>query len=135
MSQRNVPSSEVLRATLGMFRLLTWKGLASAAVLPGLGLMLYYGLVALVRVELGGWPNFNDRLPTRFLSVYADDVYFFAGLLIGSLYVVPFLFIVCLCFRRLRRLATYILAHVAFVGLAIGCAALAPHAFLNWFLD
>ena len=135
MSRQSVLSSGAPEAAPGGFGSLTWKGFAWAAVLPGLGVLLFCALVFHVRLTLGRWPHFNESLPTRALSFHDTCVDVVAFFLFVSLYVVPLLVILSLCFRRWRHIAVYVFAYAVFVALAWGSVLLAPHEFLNWFLD
>jgi len=135
MNQRNILSSELADATSGISRSLGWRGFAWAAALPGLGLLLFYGLVLHTRLALGRWPNFGERLPTQILSLHNTLVWDCYAALFFSLYAVPILIIVSVCFRKTRRFAFYLFAYAMAAILAGALVQLAPHSFLNWFFD
>ena len=133
MNRQNTAIAETPKPFL--FPPLTWKGFAWAAALPGAGALLFHTLVLHTRIVMGRWPHFNESLPTRLLSFHDKCVDYVAFFLFASLYVVPVLVIASLCFRRSRHVAVYIIAYSAFVMFAGSSIYLAPHEFLNWFLD
>jgi len=110
-------------------------GLAS---LPGLLLLcLFYSLALNMYSSLGDWPvsigneGFSDQL-VRHAELTG---LYFALLLYVCTFVWPILFIICLGSQRLRRYVpvatTFAIAcYLAFVGILV-----APHGFLNWWLD
>jgi hypothetical protein len=135
MNQENILSGDILKPFFQTFHALTWKGFAWAALLPGLGMLLFYTLALHVRFVLGRWPDFGERLPTQFLSLHEKCVWHFYGALFFSLCAVPFLVIGSVCFRRWRHLSVYFISYAIFAALAGVSILLAPHAFLNWFFD
>lgn len=116
-------------------RSLTWRGFAWAVAVPTAWLLLFYGLVVHVRLNLGGWPRFGQQFDRWPLSFHEKAVWHFGTALAASLWVIPCVLVGCLFFRRWRHVSVYALTYGAAVGVAFGAMFLAPHEFLNWFFD
>lgn len=114
---------------------LTCKGFLWSTAIPICCLQFFYIYVTHVRLSLGRWPHFNEALDGWIFTFYDHAIRLIIVTLIGSLFVAPFIVIVCLCVRRWRHIAIYTIAYCASVGLAFGGMHLVPHAFWNWFMD
>ena len=112
------------------------RGVVVALVYPVLGLLLWYSLAAHLRLGLGRWPESIGIEPgTPFFRAHAGVmrwliiIGFFstmvAGVVGGVLVVIP----------RTRKLSVYPLAFAGGCLVAFGLMHLAPHSFINWFLD
>jgi len=134
MNQPNVLPVEALNGFAGAFRPPTWRGFAWAIALPVFGAVLFYSLVLHAHFTLNRWPSFGEKLP-KLILFHRRCVQDFAWFLFFSLYLVPFLAIGSLCFRRWRHISVYAVAYAVFVALAAASVLLAPRPFLNWFFD
>lgn len=114
---------------------LTRKGFACAVGFPVSWILLYYAFVAHVRLSLGRWPHFGENLADWALTAHFQAVMLLLQALLVSLLVAAIIFVGCLFFPRWRHVSVYALCYGAGVGLAFGSLFLAPHSFLNWFLD
>ena len=119
----------------GIKRSLTWKGVAWSLALPALWILLYYALIAHIRLALGRWPKFGESLASSSLTVHYEAVIQLLGALVGSLYVVPVIAGTCALSPRWRRVSIYSTCYAAGVGVAWGVLFLAPHPFLDWLFD
>jgi len=119
----------------GMTDPLTRTGFAWALALPACWILLYYALVAHVRLSLGRWPKFGENLAGWALSFHYQAVELLLVALVGSLCVAAAILVGCLVLPRWRYVSVYALCYGAGVGVAVGSLFLAPHSFLNWFLD
>jgi hypothetical protein len=136
MNQSKVSSVEARESCAGTFRPLTWRGFAWAAALPAFGVFLFYSFIAHVRLAMGSWPVFGEKLATPLLSFHCHCVMRFALVLFASIYVAWALMVGSACFRRWRHIAIYSGAYLLFIALAfVFTCILAPHPFLNWFFD
>ena len=104
-------------------------------LLPACWLLLFYVFVIHVRLSLGQWPRFGQRLQEWPFPFYDYAIRHGAWALVNSLYIAAMILIGCLFFRRLRHVSVYAAAYGASVEIAIGAMFLAPHPFLNWFFD
>jgi hypothetical protein len=118
-----------------MTHLLTLKGFLWATALPTFWLLLFYTFVAHVRLSLGRWPEFGQQLEGWSFAFFDQATRQVAGALVSSLFILPLLLVACLFFRRWRHISVYAVAYGAAVGIAIGVMFLAPHSFLNWYID
>jgi hypothetical protein len=118
-----------------MTRSVTWRGLLWATTLPACWLILFYAFVGYVRFSLGRWPEFGQQLEGGSYALLDQVSRFGAQALVSSLFIVPVLLIACLFFRRWRHVSVYAATYAVAVGVAIGVVFLAPHPFMNWYLD
>ena len=118
-----------------MTKPLTWRGFLWATALPAGWFLLFYTFVLHVRLSLGQWPRFGQHLDGLVFGFYDQAVRLVGWALVRSLYFVPLILIGCLCTRRWRHVSIYAAGYAAAVGIAFGAIFLAPHPFLNWFLD
>jgi hypothetical protein len=127
--------SRVREFVVGMFRQLTVKGFLWSATVPLAVLLLFYGLVLHVWLRLGRWPHFGENFQNPVLQMHADAVLHVGGLIGISLMAAPVVALVCLFFRRWRQVWIYLVCYAIGVAILWGAVTLAPHEFLNWFLD
>jgi hypothetical protein len=116
-------------------RSLSRKGFLCVVAFPVSWLVVFYGLVAHVRIALGRWPNFGESFNGWALSAHSQATWYLAAALVVSLYPAPLVLIGCLFFQRFRHVSIYSLTYATAVGLAFGAMLLAPGPFLNWFFD
>ena len=114
---------------------LTWRGVAWAVALPASWVLLYYTFIAHVWFSLGRWPRFGEALEGWLVSAHYQTIWLLFGALVASLYVAPVILLICLFLRRYRHVCIYSLCYGVAIGLASDTVSLAPHSFLNWFLD
>jgi len=114
---------------------LTWRGVGWAVALPAFWVLLLYTFIAHVWFSLGRWPRFNERLDGRFIAFHEEAIGYCFWVLVASLCVAPLVLVGCLFLRRHKHVSVYALCYGAAVGLAFCALLLAPHEFLNWFLD
>ena len=119
----------------GITRSLTWKGSAWSLALPTFWILLYYAFVAHLRLYLGRWPKFGETLGSPLLAFHDRAVHCLLGALVGSLFVVPGIALICSFLPRWRHVSIYSIFYAAGVGVAWGALFSAPHPFLNWLLD
>jgi hypothetical protein len=134
MSQPNVLSAEAPNGFAGAFRPPTWRGFVWAVALPVFGVVLFYSLALHVHLTLNRWPFFGEKLPTPILF-HRRCVRDLAWILFFSLYLVPFVAVGSLRFRRWRHISVYAITYAVFVALAAASVLLAPRPFTNWFFD
>lgn len=118
-----------------MKRLLTWKGILWAAALPLCWFLLFHTFVIHVRLSLGQWPVFNQRLEGWALTWHEHAVFWGGAALISPVYAAPVLLVVCLFFARWRHVSVYVVTYGVTAALATGSIYLAPKPFVIWFLD
>ncbi len=114
---------------------LTPKGFLWAATAPAAAFLLLYSYVLHVRLAFGRWPKFGEEYPAGSLKFHETITLWVLGILFYSLFPAAAAFIVCLCPRRWRFVAWYLLGYGVMAGLALGSFFVAPAPFLNWFLD
>lgn len=108
------------------------------SVAPSLMLLvLFYSLAIHMHESLGSWPSsIGERgFPSSLLVHSNIAANYFTTLLLGTLFLWPVAFLVCLLVRRWRRSAVYLNIHALAFALCVGLMELAPSSFLYWWHD
>jgi len=109
--------------------------LLATGMMPFICMLLFYTIIAHVRLTLGRWPNFGETVAGEVLKLHiAASQYCILGMFF-SLYAVGVMALLGFAFKRIRWLAFSSLTHMAFAGISFGSLFLAPHQFLNWLFD
>lgn len=116
-------------------RSLSRSGFAWSLAAPLVWTLVFYGLVAHVRLALGRWPRFGESLSGTLTRMHFDLAWYLGMALLGSLYVAPIVLIGSLFLVRWRHVSVYSLIYATAVGAALASIFLAPRPFLNWFFD
>jgi hypothetical protein len=114
---------------------LTRKGFLLAFAVPVAWLVIYYGFMAHIWFSLGRWPNFGEQLHGG-LGFHEEVIRLGFINVWRSFAIAAGVFVVCPFLPRWRHISIYACFYVAAaIGATMGGLLLAPHDFLNWYLD
>ncbi|EEF59023.1 hypothetical protein [Pedosphaera parvula] len=110
----------------------------TVAVLPALLMLaLFYSLAIHMHQSLGAWPtSIGERgFPAPLVTHGYIAVNYFGVLVMGSIFVWPVAFLLCLAIRRWRVCLYYLGVFALTCLVCFGAMLLAPSQFLNWWWD
>lgn len=125
---------------VGAYLRRTWPSVAGTvlAILPSLLFVtMFYSLAVHMRLSLGGWP---DRIgiqgfPPELVQHVEITAFIFGWTLLGFVFALPVVMLVCAGITRGRRLVFYLATSGIAFALVQGLIALAPAPFLSWWWD